>query len=278
MHAGRVLCFGVCPGLCLIASLARAAPGSLELSAGAGYTRLYDGRRELGALVTLSLPLDRAARPRLVLSEPTRRDKTNDDPPPAAPASASAPLVLSPALAHATLRAAFRAAGRASALARLGGLATRARASAVLPELRLRAARTIDDSLRLAPTSQDPYRYTRAGAVSVTLEGRATWRLDRLVFADEELRIERLRAQRARADAKLAEDVLRALFAWQRALVAVERADSDPEGPEAAELRLLEAEVRLDVLTGGWFSETVLNKAQMPLSKRRRSEQVSARH
>ena len=148
----------------------------------------------------------------------------------------------------------------------------RARASAALPVLRLRATRTTDESLRLTPTSSDPYRYTQAGGASLALEAQATWNLDRAVFADEELQVEHLRRLRAQQDARLVEDVLRALFAWQRAVVDAAAPDAPPEERELAELRVIEAEVRLDVMTGGWFSPRAPALRKNALSRRRRSE------
>jgi hypothetical protein len=167
--------------------------------------------------------------------------------------------MLSARLVNATLGAAYRTAGRGRAHARYASLSSRARASAALPELRLRAARSTDESLRLTPSSSDPYRYTQAGGVTLSFEGQATWRLDRLVFADEEISIEHLSQNRSRADSSLTEQVLKTLFQWQRARVTAAREDVDPEARLEAELRGLEAALRLDVLTGGWFSAHVDN-------------------
>jgi len=244
----------------LLAPGARASTESLELVLRGGYVARADGARELAALLALGVPLDRVARPRFAQNGPT--------PPRRRPPS----LTVSPALAHAAIRAAFRAAGRARADERYGSLAARARASAALPELRLRAARTTDESLRLAPTSSDPYRYSQAGGVSIALEAQATWRLDRAVFADEEIQVEHLRRLRARQDERLVEDVLRALFAWQRAQAGAADTEATPEERELAELRALEAEVRLDVLTGGWFSARARALEKNALSRRRVSE------
>jgi hypothetical protein len=257
MIAGRI---PLTVALLLVAFPCAAAPsqGSFEISARGGMAVWVDGRRELVAMVGLTIPFDRVARP-------PRAAKTDEDAPVDAPAAQSAeapapvsdfrpsPPRLSLALARATLGAAFRAAGRTQAARRFASLASRARASAILPELRLRAAKTTDQSLRLAPTTNDPYRYTQAGGVTVSLEAQATWRLDRLVFADEEVRIEHLRRLRANADAALAEKVLKALFRWQRALLDAERPDLVPEERALAELGALEAELELDRLTGGWF-------------------------
>ncbi len=225
--------------------------------------------QEILGLVSVSIPLDRAARPRASLAEGKAKKAKSVEPEPESEQPEpeafdpkrdqgvdvrKIPFTLDAKLVNATLRAAYRRAGRRRAEARISGLASRARASAALPELRLRAARSTDESLRLTPTSSDPYRYTQAGGVTVSFEGQATWRLDRLVFADEEIQIEHLARHRARLDGELTEKVLRALFAWQRALVESQRDDIEPAALLDARLRVLEAALRLDVLTGGWFT------------------------
>ena len=164
-------------------------------------------------------------------------------------------LVLSPHLARAVLRVALRAAGFPEWRARLYSLTSRARSSAILPTLRLRAARTTDESLRLTPTIDDPYRYTQAGGASLLFEARLDWKLDRLIFADEELGVERLQNDRANAEARLADRVLKLLVAWQRARLRVGDTSLEPERRALAALEALEAEIHLDLLTDGWFSE-----------------------
>jgi hypothetical protein len=259
------------PSLLCFSSVARAAPpnGSLTVSARGAYAVTLEGRREILGLVSLTIPLDRAAAPRITEDAKPKKAKTADPeptelPPPVAeqrpaPTAPKPKLLLGARLVKATLAAAYRAAGRGSARARYASLSSRARASAVLPELRLRAARSTDESLRLTPSSSDPYRYTQAGGVTLSFEGQATWRLDRLVFADEEISIEHLAQNRSRSDSALTEQVLKTLFVWQRARITALREDIDPEAQLEAELRALEAALRLDVLTGGWFSAHVDN-------------------
>lgn len=256
------------PSILCFSTLARAAPpsGSLTIGARAAYAVTLDGRRELLGLVSLTVPLDRIAAPRIAEGTP-KKAKSVDREPVEVPAPAPAPppppqipkpkLILCARLVNLTLDAAYRTAGRGRAHARYASLAARSRASAALPELRVRASRSTDESLRLTPSSSDPYRYTQAGGVTLSFEGQATWRLDRLVFADEEISIEHLAQNRSRADSALTEQVLRTLFAWQRARVAAARDDIDPEAQLEAQLKALEAELRLDVLTGGWFSARV---------------------
>jgi hypothetical protein len=113
--------------------------------------------------------------------------------------------------------------------------------------------RSNDESLRLSPTLEDPERYTRDGGNDFLLEASATFKLNRLVFADEELSVERLELEREKATEKLSERVLERLFAWHRAFSGLVSAGADPKRRAIFELERLEAEVELDVLTGGWF-------------------------
>lgn len=73
-----------------------------------------------------------------------------------------------------------------------------------------------------------------------TLEVRATWRLDRLMFDPRELQVVALEAARRRERRRLATHVIRTYFAWKR---SGSRAD--------------EAGAELDALTNGWFSEAL---------------------
>lgn len=246
------------------------ARSSLYLSLGGFAGRRDDGRSEVAGMLVLGVPLDRFAAPRrvVVADEPLERLRPDDaldgvalapiaDGPSPAVAPAPAPhapfeVAVSAAVARACVQAAYRAHGLAGD-ERTDSLAARSRASAALPELRLRAVRTTNESASLSPTQYDPYRYTEGGTTGHWYEARMTWHLDRLVFADEEVAIERVRMERAAARSKLAARVLQALFEWQRAHAL----ELDPllasQEHLAAVLRALEAEATLDVLTDGWF-------------------------
>ena len=107
--------------------------------------------------------------------------------------------------------------------------------------------------MRLQPTLDDPYRYTRDGGSGVILEARLSWRLWKLVFAPAELAVERLRQARAQRRRAFEKEVIKALFAWQRAVLLARDAGALVEEREQALVDALEAELRLKVLTGGWF-------------------------
>jgi hypothetical protein len=208
-----------------------------------------------------------ASAPRL--KAPLRRSsaKRGDavDEPPAAPPPAPLPeraieaplprpVVVTPDVARAAVKAALRHGRLLDADARLDALASRAKSSALLPELRLRATRLVDEAESLSPTEYDPGRTTATGGTSLWIEARATWRLDRLVFADEEVALERMRHDRVDAEMRLATRVLELLFAWQRASALEADPGRTPEEHLDATLHVLEAEAALDVMTDGWFS------------------------
>lgn len=150
-----------------------------------------------------------------------------------------------------TVKAALRANGLSPDRDSLAGMSARARGSAVLPELRFRVVRGLDQSLRLSPTDADPYRTQATDGASMLYEARATWRLDRLVFADEEVAIERLRCERAAERRKLTHQVLDVLATYQRARPT---AGGSVEEREERASRGAAASVTLDGLTDGLWS------------------------
>jgi hypothetical protein len=128
--------------------------------------------------------------------------------------------------------AAYRAAGLHRDIGR--GFVRRARLAGLVPWLSVRTAR--DTTWRdLEP---DVGR-------STTLEVRATWRLDRLVFEPRELQVASLEAVRRRERRRLANQVIRLYFAWKQA---------------DGSLRAEEFAAELDALTDGWFGKAVENQ------------------
>jgi hypothetical protein len=263
MHAGRTPLLAIA-ALPFLAPNAGAQPilrddpeparGTIALSARAAFRESSHGRRDWLGAISLVVPLERLAAPPRRATQATQAALAEPEPKSEPEPAREIELVVTPELARAAVHAALRAGGYPASRRRLEGLARRANSSALLPELRLRGAHTTDESLRLAPTTTDPYRYTQAGGTSVTLEARLTWKLDRLVFADEELHVERMRGQRAGAARTLVREVLRALVAWQRAAIRAEDPGLAPAERLDAMLDALEAEVALDVMTNGWFS------------------------
>jgi len=235
--------------------------GSLWIAVNASLHRGKDGIPTYGAMLLLGVPLERLAtrRPASVRIAEGAKQEEKAKPAPPAPGERPPPLRLpvqvTPSLARGAVQAALSRAKLADPDARLDALVSRARSSALLPELRVRVSRTIDEGQTLSPTEYDPARTTATSTAGLWLEARATWRLDRLVFADDEVALERVRAQRAEAQAKVIERVLGLLFSWQRALALADGGAASPEEHLAATLKAIEAEVELDLMTGGWFSK-----------------------
>ncbi len=227
------------------------------------HRELLTGKNDLGAMVVVGLALDRLA------AGPVHRVA---DPPAPDPATAPARLVsatssslrsaplpsLPPSLAHDCVAAAWRSSGIGADDSRLDDIVSRSRASALLPETRLRAMRLWDDAnhtTTLATTDATNY-YDAVGA-NLVLELRLTWRLDRLVYAGDEPTLERVRLERQDARARLATRTLDALFLWQRATLELRDAPAGSHEEEEVGLRIAQSEATLDVLTGGWFSDWV---------------------
>ena len=257
----------------LAASAAHASPSpaGFSVSVSAEYRSGYLAQ-EWSAFLTLNVPFDRFAGPGAMRADPRWAEgppKKEGEPAPAPPAHAGPPEaaaapgpkvaanVLSKKLARGTVRHALANAGYLEARSRLFGLAARARISAVLPELGVRTLRSSGQLLRLAPTIDDPNRYTQAGTSELTIEARLTWHFDRLVFADEEVSLERLQIERDAAERRLIDYVLERLELWQRGRVRSADPNTDPEQRDAAELAAISAAVELDVLTDGWFSQAI---------------------
>ncbi len=251
---------------------------SVELSS--SWMTTSDGRSNAGMFLEINVPLDpprpspvhgallqdeQTTPPDEVPLDPLERDNVdnaNDD-----EAQVSAwggsipkealpePLQIDRQFVTDLTQAALVAQGCEEAWSRLEHLGTRNRASALLPEVALRAGRERDTALRLTPTDTDPYRYSMSGATNLLLEGRLSWRLGRLLFSSEDLGIERLKLARSRERQRVVERTLAVLFQWLRAqseLASARRITL--RRSRAARWELTQAELHLDALTGGWFS------------------------
>lgn len=234
------------------------------------YRERQGEQQSWSALLGLTVAFDRLSAPRdeprvsMALGEPpapATESPAGSSPAPAPsqePAQATAAPAkwqLSAAFISAAVRAALRAQKATEREERLDSLRARSRASAALPELRLGAGRSTDQSVRLAPTNDDPYRYTQAGGADLWLEARVSWQLDRLLFAREELSIEQLRNTHYQAKAKRVQVVIDALFAWQKALLEAQDPERSAQEQLLAQLRAAHQAALVDILTGGWFSE-----------------------
>ncbi len=184
---------------------------------------LPTGQREVGGLVVVGIAFDKiAAGPVHHIGDPPRPGAPSSTPPPAPPppppepASASVRARVTPKVARAAVAAALRASGIGVDDSRIDEMVARARKSAALPETRLRALRVLGNNEQ-ANTLATSETYYDTAAVNLSLEARLTWRLDRLVYADDEPTLERVRLETQEARARVTTRVLEVLFAWQRA-------------------------------------------------------------
>jgi hypothetical protein len=233
-----------------------------------GFLRTYEtGAEDVGVMVIAGIAFDRVgtshARETAFLGDGSSKGSTSGAPPappspsPPAPPPPDAPepsrVVVTASVTRRAVAAAWRTSGLGVDDARIDSMIARSRASAALPEARVRAMRVfLLDGSQATVIPIDSSSYATAGATLV-LEGRLTWRLDRLLYADDEPSLERLRLERQDARSKLAGKVLDALFQWQRAWLAVNATKPGSRENNDATMRLLEAEAGLDVMTGGWF-------------------------
>lgn len=211
-------------------------------------------RTELGVGAIVSLPLDAIA------IAPRRGELVRASfVPTSAVADAGAPIEivedvrLAPGAVRRLVVAAWRTARLAPEEERLADLAARARASATLPELRLRVMRTVDETVKATPSGDLVTTQSGAG-VAMHYEARATWRLDRLVFADDEIALERLRSERNAERLRLTLHVLELVTAWQRAHARALDASLSVYERSDAVVREIAAATTLDALTNGEWS------------------------
>jgi hypothetical protein len=224
------------------------------------------GRRDYAGSVLLSVPTDFGLAPAKAKKvdgdesavdgsdEIMERAPRSDDPP-------NLLLVIRPKDARSAILAASRQRGHDGAATRLDALSSRARWSALLPRLRLRATRLIDESSSLSPTQYDANRITSSGGASLWLEARSTWQLDRLVFANEEVGIARMQRRLETERAASAEQTLLLLFKWQRALHRMYDPWLQPEQCLPALLDEEQLRITLDVETGGWLSRWLRDRS-----------------
>jgi hypothetical protein len=248
-----VICLLVC--LLTAATAARASPLSDAESRNGlwfsltAYVAWEPSGHGFGVLAAVGLPLDRMAS-KSAAAAPTAMADPPVSLPRRSPMPSAAAILVTPAVARQAVAAAWRWSGLADD-GRLASVATRARASAVLPEIHLRVLRSAHDAAAPGDYSASSGLYSGNRTL---LEARALFKLDRLLFADEEVAVERLRSERLNERLRLANHTLEALSKWQRA--RVESATAPAESPERieADLRVIEGAGALDVLTGGWFS------------------------
>lgn len=141
---------------------------------------------------------------------------------------------------------------------RVSRLASQARVSAWLPKLRLSATRGQTIAL-LAAQSTTVDRNSATTGDNVTLQAQLSWDLANLVWSNRELQVER----EWRAERKARQDLVQWVSAlyFERRRLQVERDVSGSVAVET-ELRIVEIEGLLDVLTNGAFSRALRGRPQ----------------
>ncbi|MCP4498790.1 MAG: ComEA family DNA-binding protein [Deltaproteobacteria bacterium] len=134
----------------------------------------------------------------------------------------------------------------------------RVRASAALPEFRLRVKGDIDD---------DTTEVVEPGVANQTRESddlgvegyvQAKWNLDKLLFHNDELGIARETVRLSNLRNKVVSEVTRRFFERRRLQVDLELSPStDLSSRIRKELRIQELTADIDALTGGWFSKSL---------------------
>jgi hypothetical protein len=212
----------------------------LEISRPAGSSSAFSEAPQVELLTENTTPGGAPPRPAAEVEDPRPRTLRQ------------APRWLEPSFAIELVNHVLRRSGRSPRA--LESLSTRSRTAALLPVLRLRAGRGADETLRFSPTATEPDRWLQSGRADLQYEAQATWTLDRLVFTRDEINVERLRLQLDRVLQDLAAATLKLLFRWQEARLKELDPALEPEKRVAAQLSRIQAEIELDVISGGWFS------------------------
>ena len=171
-----------------------------------------------------------------------------------APPRAPAVVPLGDIAQHAA-HVAIKTAGLTESDSEVDRMAQRARMSALLPELPVRAQGT-SAGTREYVTDTGALETSYFGP-SGLIEGSLIFHFDKLGYSGQEARLERLRLERIEARARITQRVIDEIARWSKA-TAEER--DTPEGTDAradATARRVSAQMALDVWTAGWFSSTL---------------------
>lgn len=141
--------------------------------------------------------------------------------------------------------------------------ARRARWSALLPELTLKAARATSEDRDLSRSSSGTERLDMGADSDFDIEARAVWQLGHLVFDDIEIRALQSVQRTYRERVQLLGQVS-SLYYQRRKLVlgALLSPPADPYKAALHAISVAELTAQLDALTGGYFSQAVRERAQ----------------
>jgi hypothetical protein len=228
-----------------------------------GFSRQYaSGLNDVGGFVVVGLALDKIAQGKARVG--VRPSFADDTSPGKAPRPEPTRVAIDAALARGAVRSAWRVSGIEVNDARIDAMIARSRLSAILPETRLRVMQVFQDGEHTTSYVDEAGTVVDTVGTTTTVEARLTWRFDRLLFADDEPTLERIRLEREEARNRIGARVLELLFAWQRAMLDAAGSDAGSRAEQDAALRQTQAEISLDVLTGGWFGVQPTVRAHRP--------------
>jgi hypothetical protein len=140
--------------------------------------------------------------------------------------------------------------------------ARRARWSALLPDLTLRANHGAGEDRDLSRSSSGTERLDVGADSDFDIEARAVWELDRLVFDDVEIRALQAVQRTYRERVQLLGQVS-SLYYQRRKLVlgALLAPQTDPYKVALHAIAVAEVSAQLDALTGGYFSRALRERA-----------------
>ncbi len=231
--------------------------------------------RNIKAMLTFNVPLERFSRQkrvkpanqefRLAQTEPTSVPEsiiqsTISPVPQNQPASN---LPISPSLMDQVLQEALKNSHFSNTNSAINQLKSASKTSALLPEIRFRALRNTSEDLTMSPTEYDPNRTTVAGGISWGLDLRVGWKLDKLIFSDEHIQLEKMRKDLAEEKKKFQLEIIDLLSDWQTAWAMEHNSMATDEQIFANRLKRAKIESTLHLYTNGWFTKWVQT---LPLS------------
>ena len=141
------------------------------------------------------------------------------------------------------------------------GWARRSRMAGLLPQLSIRTTRGRGSDSDLSRSSSGSERLAHGTDADVSLEIRAVWELDRLVFDPAEIRAATLAERLHRARSVLLAQVNSTYYRRRRAQIElVYLQSSSPSERAVVAVEIEELTAQLDALTGGRFSTPGLPK------------------
>jgi competence ComEA-like helix-hairpin-helix protein len=141
----------------------------------------------------------------------------------------------------------------------------RARTNALAPRLTTQVQGDLNDDRRTVEQPGDPTIVSQTNDQSGRLVIGAAWDLDRLVFEPQEMAVARESVRIANLRDRVLDEVTRRYFERRRLQVDLELSPPKDLGDRVKkELRLQELTADMDAVTGGWFSEKLLESGTDP--------------